>query len=91
MECIERLITVLLDGKFASYDAKKELSKSLGIRVEDVLGFELLTNDCDSRQGIIVTLNKCVLSKDKLDAIDFTHITSDMNGNIIIVFYDELS
>jgi len=89
MEFIENLITTLLDGKFASYDAKKQLSELLGIRVDDILGFELLTDELEIHQAIAVTLGIVTLHKEFLDKIDYDYITTNSNGNIVLVIYDE--
>ena len=89
MEFMDRLITTLLDGKFASYDAKKELSEALGVRVDDILGFELLTDELEIHQAVAVTLGVCTLDKSNLDKVDYDYITTNTDGNIILVIYDE--
>lgn len=89
MEYMDRLITALLDGKFASYDAKMELAESLGIQTDDVLGFELISDECNIHQAIAVTLSLCVLEKKCLDRLEFEYLTVNSNGNIVIVIYDE--
>ena len=87
---MERLITTLLDGKFASFDAKKELAKALGIKVDDILGFELLSDELEIHQAIAVTIKQfCVVSKSNLDKVDYDYITTNSEGNIILVIYDE--
>lgn len=90
MEFMERLITTLLDGKFASFDAKKELSTLLGIKVDDILGFELLTDELEIHQAIAVTIRHfCTLSKSNMDKVDYDYITVNSDGNMVLVIYDE--
>lgn len=90
MEFMDRLITTLLDGKFASYDAKKELSEALGLKVSDIVGFELLSDEMDIHQAIAVTFKNCILlQKDNLDGVCFNYLTTNSNGNLVMVIYDE--
>ena len=90
MEFMDRLVTTLLDGKFASYEAKKELTEALGLKTEDILGFELLSDEMDIHQAIVVTFKPCiVLDKSKLDDVPFDYLTTNTNGSFVMVLYDE--
>lgn len=89
MESMDRLITTLLDGKFATLDAKKELAKSLGIKVGNIIGFELLSDELGMHQAIAVTLDGCILEKNCLMETQFEYITVNSEGDLILVIYDE--
>ena len=90
MEFMDRLVNALLDGKFASYDAKKELAEALGIKIEDILGFELLTDEMEIHEAIAVTFAQCIsIKKEKLDKVSYDYLTVNDNGNLVLVIYDE--
>lgn len=90
MEFMERLVTTLLDGKFASYDAKKEMAEAMGIKISDILGFELLNDEMDIHQAIAVTFKPCItVNKEKLDNVSYDYLTVSNTGNLILVIYDE--
>ena len=89
MEFMERLVTALLDGKFATLDAKKKLAECLGIKVGNIIGFELLSDELGMHQAIAVTLDNCILEKKCLMKAEFEYITVNSDGDLVLVIYDE--
>ena len=73
-----RLISTLLDHKFITYDSKKDMAEELGIQINDIIGFELVSEECGVSETLLVYIsNQTHIKKKFLDGFDYKELYFD--------------
>lgn len=74
----DRLVNTLLDHKFITYDSKKDVGLELGVPINDIIGFELVSDDMGLSETLLIYVSsQAHIKKKNLEKFDFKEIYFD--------------
>lgn len=74
----DRVVSTLLDHKFITYDSKKDVASELGIPINDIIGFELLSDEFGVSDDLLIYVsNQAHIKKENLIKFNFKEIYFD--------------
>lgn len=74
----DRLVNTLLDHKFITYDSKKDVALELGVPINDIIGFELVSDDMGLSETLLIYVSsQAHIKKKNLGKFDFKEIYFD--------------
>lgn len=74
----DRLVSTLLDHKFITYDSKKDMANELGVPINDIIGFELVSDDLGVNDTLLVYVsNQAHIKKKYLDKLNYKELYFD--------------